>query len=287
MADPAIRLAPSSASTQKNDAGPDDGIKKNDPFASLVDTLERLAVNHISIENGSLTLLDAAGVASKVEAIDMDLGVPDLDREVSFSMAATQDKRRVQLDGTLSALRPILQRKPAELVLQAQTDPAPSPMLASVKAEGEISLNENGSYQVRGGRFDLGGQAFTMDALFQPGERHHFQLDLAADKVDIGTISGSGSADTSPEKPVAGQSEPSLVFLSTVDARVSVTIGELSSGMLAASDLQFSASLKNGKLDAQLKRMRIDAGSISASVMTNVADALPTVHGGHECRTRH
>lgn len=279
MADPAIRLAPSSASTQKNDAGPDDGIKKNDPFASLVDTLERLAVNHISIENGSLTLLDAASVASKVEAIDMDLGVPDLDREVSFSMAATQDKRRVQLDGTLSALRPILQRKPAELVLQAQTDPAPSPMLASVKAEGEISLNENGSYQVRGGRFDLGGQAFTMDALFQPGERHHFQLNLAADKVDIGAISGSGSADTSSEKPVAGQSEPSLVFLSTVDAQVSVTIGELSSGRLAASDLQFSASLKNGKLDAQLKRLRIDAGSISASVMTNVAEALPTVHG--------
>src|SRR5690606_30699738 len=103
------------------------------------------------------------------------LGVPDLDREVSFSMAATQDKRRVQLDGTLSALRPILQRKPAELVLQAQTDPAPSPMLASVKAEGEISLNENGSYQVRGGRFDLGGHAVTSDELFQLGERHQFQ----------------------------------------------------------------------------------------------------------------
>src|SRR5690606_11991959 len=126
---------------------------ENDPVASLVNVLERLAVNRFTVENGSLLISDGAGDANMISAIDADLKAPDLDSEVAFSLAATQGGRQAQLDGSLSALRPILQRQPAKIVLEARIKPAPSPLLASLKASGEIRMNENGSYQVRGGQF--------------------------------------------------------------------------------------------------------------------------------------
>jgi AsmA protein len=275
LVDPAISIK--SPAANKNAKPTPSAQAKNDPFASLVDTLERLAVNRITIENGSLTTIDGTGSTSTVNAIDADLKAPDLDREVAFSFAATQDSRRVQLEGTLSALRPILQRQPAEVTLEAKIEPAPSPLLASLKVSGEIRLNENGSYQVKGGQFDLGGQAFRLDALFQPGERYRFLADLTAKRVDIGTLAaaGNGSGKAAP----AGNSEPNLAMLSNVDADISVTVDQLVSGALAASDVQLAATLRNGRLEANLEHLGLDAGSVAASVSSDVAEASPTFQG--------
>ncbi|THF54807.1 AsmA family protein [Ollibium composti] len=255
------------------------GQSKGDPFAALVTTLERLAVNRITIENGSLTIVDEAGAASTVGAIDADLKAPDLDGEVAFSLSATRDDRRVQLNGRLSALRPILQHQPAQIALDAEIKPAPSPLLASLKASGEIRLNENGSYQIRGGQFDLGGQALRMDALFLPGQRPRFLADLSAKRVDIGTLMAAGDGGASGEGASAGAGEPSLAMLAAFDADVSVTVDQLVSGALAASDVQVAATLRNGRLEAKLEHLGLDAGTVAASVSTDVTEASPAFQG--------
>ena len=276
LVDPAISVR-SPAANVKAEPTPSDA-QKNDPLASLVDTLERLAVNRITIENGSLAATDGAGNATTVSAIDADLRVPDLDRKVAFSFAATQDGRRVQLDGTLSALRPILQRQPAKVALEAKIEPAPSPLLASLKVDGEIRLNKNGSYQIRGGQFDLGGQAFQLDALFQPGERYRFLADLTAKRVDIGALAGAGGGG-SGKATSGGKSGPDLAVLSNVDADVSVAVNQLVSGALVASDVQIVAKLRDGHLEAKLEHLGLDAGSVAASVSTDVAESPPTIRG--------
>ncbi len=278
LADPTIGIKSPAVAANADAAPAPSGQAKNDPFASLVDTLERLAVNRITIENGSLTI-DGAGTASTVSAIDADLKAPDLDDELAFSLAATQDGRRVQLDGTLSALRPILQRQPAQIALDAKIEPAPSPLLASLKASGEIRLNENGSYQVRGGKFDLGGQAFQLDALFMPGERYRFLADLTAKRVDIGALADAGNGAASGKAAPADKNGPNLAMLSNVDADISVTVDQLVSGALAASDVQLAATLRKGHLEASLEHLGLDAGSIAASVSTDVTDASPTFQG--------
>ena len=277
LVEPAITVKSLAADTKPEQAS--FSPAKNDPFASLVETLERLAVNRITMENGSLTIVDEAGNASTVGAINVDLKAPDLDREVTFSLAATQGDRRAQLDGTLSALRPVLQRQSAKVALEAKIEPAPSSLLASLKASGEIRLNENGSYQIRGGQFDLGDQAFQLDALFMPGERHRFLADLTAKRVDIGALADTGSGTGSAEAVPGGESEPSLAVLSTVDADISVTVNQLVSGALAASDVQLAAKLRNGHLEAKLEHLGLDAGSIGASISTDVGEATPTFQG--------
>src|SRR5690606_24514419 len=45
---------------------------QTDPFASLVDTLERLAVNRITVENGRFTSYDTAGNATASSALDAE-----------------------------------------------------------------------------------------------------------------------------------------------------------------------------------------------------------------------
>ncbi|MGO4836607.1 membrane assembly protein AsmA, partial [Rhizobiaceae sp. 2RAB30] len=195
LVDPVISVKPPAAKAAAQQAPAE---TNNDPLASLVDVLGRLAVAHITIENGSLVADDGTGTASTVSAIDVDLRAPDLDREIAFSVAATQGIRRVHLDGTLSALRPILQRQPAKIALATKIEPAPSPLLAAVKASGEIRLNEDGGYQIRGGQFDLGGQSFQVDALFQPGERHRFLADFAAKRIDIGALANVENGKAAP-----------------------------------------------------------------------------------------
>ncbi|MBN9241773.1 MAG: AsmA family protein [Mesorhizobium sp.] len=272
LVDPVIEVKPAAATTAAQSVPAEAG---HDPLASLVDVLGRLAVNRITIENGSLVTSGETGTKSTLGAIDVDLKAPDLDREVAFSLAATQDGRRLRLDGTLSALRPILQRQPAKVALEAKIEPAPSPLLASMKASGEIRLNGDGGYQVRGGQFDLGGQSFQLDALFQPGERYRFLADLAAKRIDVGALADAAGGNAA----LGASGEPDLAMLSAIDADVSVTVGELVSGPLTASDVQLAATLRNGHLEASLEHLGLDAGSVSASVSTDVAETPPTVQG--------
>ena len=251
---------------------------QSDPFASLVDTLERLAVNRISIENGGFTSYDATGNATAVSAINADLRVPDLDGEASFALAATKDAQRVELSGTLSALRPVLQYQPAALSIEARLEPSPGPGLSEITAAGNIQLNEEGGYQLQDGRFDIGGQSFTLDALFRPGDRHQVYADLTAQRIDIGAFTGGQAGAGKGQEPGGGK-EPDLLILTDFDADVSVVIDELVNGDMRASDLIFTATLRDGFLEARLENLALDAGSLSATVSTNASEAPPIIRG--------
>lgn len=275
LADPTIALKASASA----EPSPEPKDVQADPFAAVVDTLEQLAINQLTVTNGTLTSGAATGKAAKVTAIDADLRVPDLDREVSFSLAGTSGGRRVEMSGSLSALRPILKRLPAQIAIEARLDPAPMPKFSSLQASGEIQLNGNGSYQIKSGKFEIGDQSFQMDALFQPGARHHFFADLAAKRVDIDALSDIGKGGSSAGKPQAGSAEPDLAALAAFDADISVTIDELVGGKIRASDVQLAATLRDGHLEAKLEHFGLDAGSLTAKASTNVGETPPTIRG--------
>ncbi|MBZ9817177.1 AsmA family protein [Mesorhizobium sp. CA7] len=194
-------------------------------------------------------------------------------------MAGTSGGRRVEMSGSLSALRPILKRLPAQIAIEARLDPAPVAKFSSLHASGEIQLNGNGSYQIKGGKFDVGDQSFQMDALFQPGARHRFFADLAAKRVDIDALSDIGKDRSSAGKASAGSGEPDLAMLSAFDADISVAIDELVGGKIRASDVQLAATLRDGHLEARLEHFGLDAGNLTATASTNVGETPPTVRG--------
>lgn len=275
LADPTIALKPSANA----EPAPEPKEVQADPFAAVVDTLERLAINQLTITNGTLTSGASAGKSATVTAIDADLRVPDLDRETSFSLAATSNGRRVEMSGSLSALRPILKRLPAQIAIEARLDPAPVAKFSSLHASGEIQLNGNGSYQIKGGKFDIGDQSFQMDALFQPGARHRFFADLSAKRVDIDALSDIGKGGSGGGKLPAGSAEPDLAMLSAFDADISVAIDELVGGKIRASDVQLAATLRDGHLEAKLEHFGLDAGSLTAQASTDVGETPPTIRG--------
>ncbi|SFO42843.1 AsmA protein [Mesorhizobium sp. NFR06] len=274
LADPTIALKASANASSP--AEPKD--VQADPFAPIVDTLERLAINQVTITNGTL-ISGASTDNATVTAIDADLRVPDLDREVSFSLAGTSGGRRLEMSGSLSALRPILKRQPAQIAIEARLDPAPVAKFSSLHASGEIQLNGNGGYQIRSGKFDIGDQSFQMDALFQPGARHRFFADLAAKRVDIDALSDIGKGGSSAGKAPAGSGESDLAMLSAFDADISVAIDELVGGKIRASDVQLAATLRDGHLEAKLGHFGLDAGSVTAKASTNVGETPPTIRG--------
>ncbi|TPK91311.1 AsmA family protein [Mesorhizobium sp. B2-4-16] len=275
LADPTIALKASANAA----SSPEPKDVQADPFAAIVDTLERLAINQLTITNGTLTSGASTGNAAKVTAIDADLRVPDLDREASFSLAGTSNGRRIEMSGSLSALRPILKRLPAQIAIEARLNPAPVVKFSSLHASGEVQLNGNGSYQIKGGKFEIGDQSFQMDALFQPGARHRFYADLAAKRIDIDALSDIGKGGSSAGKAPGGSGEPDLAMLSAFDADISVAVDELVGGKIRASDVQLAATLRDGRLEAKLEHFGLDAGSVTANASTNVRETPPTIRG--------
>ncbi|WVT76782.1 AsmA family protein (plasmid) [Sinorhizobium chiapasense] len=276
-----IRQKSVNAAAAEDDGGGNGAAKPNDPLAALVAFLERSAIDTISITEGTLRQVNDGGANEVVSDLDVTLQAPDIDGELSLSAGARLKDRRYQIALSVSPLRPLLERKPANLSLSVEADPVLAPGLTELKASGQVALNSNGSYQIRGGKLLVGGEELSLDALFIPGDRPRFLADLSADQLDFSAFvetSASGSSKS------AGQSEkqsPSagLQALAGFDADVSVNVGAISVNDISAADVALTATLKDGVLTTRLEHLGIDAGGISAEITADVRKGEPTFKG--------
>ncbi|WKL40190.1 AsmA family protein (plasmid) [Sinorhizobium meliloti] len=142
-----------------------------DPLPALVAFLERSAIESVSIASGTFILRSATNRDEVVSDIALTLSAPDIDDEFSLSASARMGERNYETSFTISTLRSLLERQPADVTVTAEADPAPAPGLTNFEASGQLTLNANGSYQIRGGEVETGEQVFGLNALFVPGER--------------------------------------------------------------------------------------------------------------------
>ncbi|ASQ14612.1 AsmA family protein [Sinorhizobium meliloti] len=251
-----------------------------DPLPALVAFLERSAIESVSIASGTFILRSATNRDEVVSDIALTLSAPDIDDEFSLSASARMGERNYETSFTISTLRSLLERQPADVTVTAEADPAPAPGLTNFEASGQLTLNANGSYQIRGGEVDAGEQVFGLNALFVPGERARFLVDLEADRLDLTPFMDATPETSQSGAPAADTAKPAnLQFLAGFDADMSINAAALTLGEISASDVSFSAALKDGKLTAKLGHLGIDAGSVAASVATDVTADDPVFRG--------
>ncbi|MDE3787264.1 AsmA family protein [Sinorhizobium meliloti] len=251
-----------------------------DPLPALVAFLERSAIESVSIASGTFILRSATNRDEVVSDIALTLSAPDIDDEFSLSASARMGERNYETSFTISTLRSLLERQPADVTVTAEADPAPAPGLTNFEASGQLTLNANGSYQIRGGEVEAGEQVFGLNALFVPGERARFLVDLEADRLDLTPFMDATPETSQSGAPAANTAKPAnLQFLAGFDADMSINAAALTLGEISASDVSFSAALKDGKLMAKLGHLVIDAGSVAASVATDVTADDPVFRG--------
>ncbi|WP_324280258.1 AsmA family protein (plasmid) [Sinorhizobium kummerowiae] len=251
-----------------------------DPFPALVAFLERSAIESVSIASGTFILRSATNRDEVVSDIALTLSAPDIDDEFSLSASARMGERNYETSFTISTLRSLLERQPADVTVTVEADPAPAPGLTNFEASGQVTLNANGSYQIRGGEVEAGEQVFGLNALFVPGERARFLVDLEADRLDLTPFMDATPEASQSGAPAADTAKPvNLQFLAGFDADMSINAAALTLGEISASDVSFSAALKGGKLTAKLGHLGIDAGSVAASVATDVTADDPVFRG--------
>ncbi|RVP97517.1 AsmA family protein [Sinorhizobium meliloti] len=251
-----------------------------DPLPALVAFLERSAIESVSIASGTFILRSATNRDEVVSDIVLTLSAPDIDDEFSLSASARMGERNYETSFTISTLRSLLERQPADVTVTAEADPAPAPGLTNFEASGQLTLNANGSYQIRGGEVEAGEQVFGLNALFVPGERARFLVDLEADRLDLTPFMDATPETSQSGAPAADTAKPAnLQFLAGFDADMSINAAALTLGEISASDVSFSAALKDGKLTAKLGHLGIDAGSVAASVATDVTADDPVFRG--------
>ncbi|RVH45334.1 AsmA family protein [Sinorhizobium meliloti] len=251
-----------------------------DPLPALVAFLERSAIESVSIASGTFILRSATNRDEVVSDIALTLSAPDIDDEFSLSASARMGERNYETSFTISTLRSLLERQPADVTVTAEADPAPAPGLTNFEASGQLTLNANGSYQIRGGEVEAGEQAFGLNALFVPGERARFLVDLEADRLDLTPFMDVAPETSRTEAPAADTAKQgNLQFLAGFDADMSINAAALTLGEISASDVSFSAALKDGELAAELGHLGIDAGSLAANVATDVTADEPVFRG--------
>ncbi|WP_457812852.1 AsmA family protein (plasmid) [Sinorhizobium meliloti] len=251
-----------------------------DPLPALVAFLERSAIESVSIASGTFILRSATNRDEVVSDIALTLSAPDIDDEFSLSASARMGERNYETSFSISTLRSLLERQPADVTVTAEADPAPAPGLTNFEASGQLTLNANGSYQIRGGEVEAGEQVFGLNALFVPGERARFLVDLEADRLDLTPFMDATPETSQSGAPAADTAKPAnLQFLAGFDADMSINAAALTLGEISASDVSFSAALKDGKLTAKLGHLGIDAGSVAASVATDVTADDPVFRG--------
>lgn len=126
---------------------------------------------------------------------------------------------------------------------------------------------------------EAGEQAFGLNALFVPGGRARFLVDLEADRLDL-TPFMDVAPETSRTEPAADTAKQgNLQFLAGFDANMSINAAALVLGEISASDVSFSAALKDGELAAEIGHIGTDAGSLAANVATDVTADEPVFRG--------
>lgn len=261
--------------------GGGDETAPGDPLPALVAFLERSAIESVSITSGTFVRRSAANPEEVVSDVELTLTAPDIDDEFSLSASARVGKQSYETSFTISTLRSLLERQPADVALTLEADPAPAPGLTTFEASGQVTLNANGSYQIRGGEVEAGEQAFGLNALFVPGERTRFLVDLEADRLDLTPFMDARPETSQSGAPAADTAKrASLQFLAGFDADMSLNAAALTLGEISASDVSFSMGLKDGKLTAELGHLGIDAGIVAANVATDVRADDPVFRGG-------
>lgn len=281
LTEPTVTMLQKTHATSGTEDGGGKQSKPGDPLAALVAFLERSAIDSISIAKGTLRQEDPAGNMQVVSDLDLEITAPDIDGELALSVGARLKDQRYQLALAVSPLRPLLERKPAELSLSLKTEPAIAAGLGDLKATGQVALNANGSYQIRGGKLLVGEQALGLDALFVPGNRPRVLADLGADRLDLDAFAEGGSSGSAPAAPPsqAPAASTGLQALAGLDADISVNIAALSYGDISASDVALAATLKDGMLTTRLEHLGIDAGAVAANVAADIRKSDPTFQG--------
>ncbi|THK34639.1 AsmA family protein [Ensifer sp. MPMI2T] len=277
---PVIVLREGSGRRSATQAGDDDRAEQSDPIAALATFFERSAIDSISIAGGTLIRKDAAGSKQTVTDVNLSLSAPSIDDELSLSANALMEERRYETTLTISSLRSLLERRPTDMTVSLRADPMPASGFAEVEAVGQVALNANGSYQIRGGKLRVGEQALALDALFIPGKRPRLLADLDADRLDLRPFVQARSGSSQSKAGSADPASPAgLRFLTDFDSDMSVHVGTLTLGDVSASDVTLVAKLNDGELSARLEHLGVDAGSIAADVSTDVHDDEPTFQG--------
>jgi AsmA protein len=253
----------------------------DDIFQVLAEYLENISIDHIGVIEGEV-LQDQAGTLNSIaNAIDLRMSFPGISAPIWVAVSGVIDGNKMELGAEIGSLRDLLARQPATFNISAKASQPLHPLLADVKASGNIQLADDGSYRVTGGEIDSIGQKMLLDASYVPGERP-----IVIARVKAGVLSyedfqttDTNAAPNAAPPANAAPSTPDLTALNALDADLELHAEAIQVGNAVARDVVIAAQLQNGRLVSTVDSTSVAGGSLVASVALD-ANAVPSVASG-------
>jgi AsmA protein len=143
-------------------AGNADGTGGGSPL----DTLQRLSLDKLTIENGTVILPPSNGAPGKrIEALNLTTALPSLDSPLNFDASGVYDGKKLALAGQIASLGDFLQGTPTPITLDV-TAPAYLSDKGSLKG---IATYRDGSFALTKFSAKAGDKAVSATALLYKG----------------------------------------------------------------------------------------------------------------------
>jgi AsmA protein len=284
LVDPRLVLLETStvSETQPSQTQPSaPGTSDIDAFQMAAGYLERLAIDEIRVNNGSIVEQSRHGARPIAEKVELRLAVPGAEQPTSFQFAGTLTGTALELEGEVGSLRDLLNRQPAAITLAAKSSPPPHPVLADINVSAQIQLADDGSYRIADGVIESAGQEMRLDAAYTPGERDQVALSIKAGALnftDLGTAPASATAE-STGPAVARDSAPDLSPLREIDIDFDLEATSMQVGDALARDVVLKAALRDGLMNASLQSSQIAGGAVQARLVGNFSQPEPEISG--------
>jgi AsmA protein len=301
LIDPVIRL-PQAEAQAETGAEAVDGT--GSAGKSAASTMQRLSLDKLRIENGTVILPASGGKPGKqIGALMLEASLPAIEDPLSFDMKAVLDGKPLHAAGSIGSLGHLLDgaATPVSLAIEAPSYLADRLALAGTATYkgGTLTLNP---LTARTGANSVTGIATYSGKIFA--------LKQLTAKIGGSTFAGAVSADLSGDVPFivaalngqtlnldklmgkpggptpsagagggpSGWSDAKIDFspLRAVNAKLQLSVAQLIYDKIRLSSVGINATLSGGKLNAVLPNLKLYDGAGTAALSVDASGKTPT-----------
>jgi AsmA protein len=245
--------------------------------ASIANALQRLSLDKLCIEDGTVLLRGEGGAPGKrIEALTLEASLPSLQAPLSLKARTNFNGQLIQMAGSVANFGAFLEGTAARVLLDVD---APSTFPQKLALSGTATYTGNmfefDGLTARAGDTALGG-VLSADL---SSDVPQIKASLNGDSLNLDALLGAsakGPAATADES--AGWSDAKIDFsrLNTVNAQLNLSVEQLSYGTIKAGPISIRATMAGGKLKLELPNFQLYNGIGTGVLSVDATGKAPT-----------
>ncbi len=245
--------------------------------ASIANALQRLSLDKLRIEDGTVMLRGEGGASGKrIEALTLEASLPSFQTPLSLEARANFNGQLIQMAGSVANFGAFLDGTAARVLLDVDAPSTfPQKLAVSGTATYTGNLFELDGLTARAGDTTLRG-VLSADL---SSDVPQIKASLNGDSLNLDALLGASAKGTAATgEGSAGWSDAKIDFsgLNAVNAQLNLSVEQLSYGTIKAGPIGIRATMAGGKLKLELPNFQLYNGIGTGVFSVDATGKTPT-----------